>query len=229
MRSRGRREIGLPAPALDRIASDFPLPFRERVGVRVNVLGRDLPAGGRRPPRRCLAAAARRLTRVARRPDRWPDRRPAAPLRGRGPGARPAPPPAPAAAGRDAAPGAVHNLTRAEVAAFLDFAAAISEGAWPEASLYFQRGPDLLRGVEAGQRGRYLQLSTRVPRRLGRQAYVLFAEGGLALREVAEERHGRLIDLAEGLVGLSPQAAMAFLKSAPVLAERLRPGELGAG
>src|SRR3972149_5006607 len=51
MRSRGRREIGLPAPALDRIASDFPLPFRERVGGRVNVLGRDLPPGGRRPPR----------------------------------------------------------------------------------------------------------------------------------------------------------------------------------
>src|SRR3989304_2756405 len=83
-----------------------------------------------------------------------------------------------AAACLDAAPGAVHNLTRAEVAAFLDFAAAISEGAWPEASLYFQRGPDLLRGRGAGRAGRYLQLATRLARRPGRPAHVLFAPAG---------------------------------------------------
>src|SRR3989304_3600437 len=38
-----------------------------------------------------------------------------------------------AAACLDAAPGAGHNLTRAEVAAFLAFAAALSAGAWPAA------------------------------------------------------------------------------------------------
>ena len=133
-----------------------------------------------------------------------------------------------AAACLEAAPGALHSLTQNETAAFIDFAAAISDGAWPEAALYFQRGPDLLRGIEPGQRARYLELSSGVARRLGRQAYVLFAEGSLALRDVAEVHHGRLIELAEGLAGPSPAAAMAFLKSTPVLVKRLRPDELAA-
>src|SRR3972149_2029277 len=62
---------------------------------------------------------------------------------------------------RRGAPGPVPTPAGGGVAAFRDFAAAISEGAWPEASLYFQRGPDLLRGVEAGQRGPYHQHATR--------------------------------------------------------------------
>src|SRR3972149_1599524 len=67
-----------------------------------------------------------------------------------------------AAACLEAAPGALHSLTQNETAAFIDFAAAISDGAWPEAALYFQRGPDLLRGIEPGQRARYLELSSGV-------------------------------------------------------------------
>src|SRR6476620_4258788 len=48
-----------------------------------------------------------------------------------------------AAACLEAAPNVVLHLEPVEVAAFLDFAGAISDSAWPEASLYFQRGPDL--------------------------------------------------------------------------------------
>ncbi|HWO72951.1 MAG TPA: hypothetical protein VNN21_05280 [Dehalococcoidia bacterium] len=133
-----------------------------------------------------------------------------------------------AAACLDAAPHAVQALEHAELIAFLDFAASISDSAWPEASLYFQRGPELLRGVEASQRAAYLQLATRVARRLGRQSYTLFAEGTAALREVEAPRHKRIIELGEQLVGLSPLAAMSFIKSAPALAARLRPDELEA-
>ena len=133
-----------------------------------------------------------------------------------------------AAACLDAAPQAVSALDHAEIVAFLDFAASISDSAWPEASLYFQRGPELLRGVETTQRTSYLELSTRVARRIGRQSYALFAEGTTALREVDDVRHKRFIELAERLVGVSPVAAMSFLKSAPALAERLRPEELEA-
>jgi hypothetical protein len=133
-----------------------------------------------------------------------------------------------AAACLEATPNVVHSLERQELVAFLDFAAAISDAAWPEASLYFQRGPDLLRNVYDTQRAHYLQLSTRVARRLGRQAYTLFAEGSLALKEANPAHHARILDLADMLVPLSPVAAMSFVKSAPVLSERLRPPELEA-
>ncbi len=133
-----------------------------------------------------------------------------------------------AAACLDAAPQAVGRLQHEEIVAFIDFAASISDSAWPEASLYFQRGPELLRGVEPAQRASYLELSTRVARRIGRQSYALFAEGTAAMREVDAERHKRFIELGERLVAASPVAAMSFLKSAPALAERLRPGELEA-
>jgi nitric oxide reductase NorD protein len=133
-----------------------------------------------------------------------------------------------AAACLDAAPLAVESLDHAELVAFIDFAASISDSAWPEASLYFQRGPDLIRAVEPSQRASYLQLSTRVARRIGRQSYALFAEGTTALREVDPHRHKRFIELGSQLVGASPVAAMSFLKSAPVLAGRLRADELEA-
>ena len=133
-----------------------------------------------------------------------------------------------AAACLDAAPQAVGALQHEEIVAFIEYAASISDSAWPEASLYFQRGPELLRNVEPAQRAAYLGLSTRVARRIGRQSYALFAEGTAAMREVQAERHQRFIELGERLIAASPLAAMSFLKSAPVLAERLRPEELEA-
>jgi hypothetical protein len=133
-----------------------------------------------------------------------------------------------AAACLDATPNAVDSLEHGELVAFLEFAASISDSAWPEASLYFQRGPDLLKSVENGQRAHYLEMSTRVARRIGRQSYSLFADGTMALREVEPMRHKRLIELADRLVGVSPVAAMSFIKSSPTLAERLRPEELEA-
>ena len=128
----------------------------------------------------------------------------------------------------EAAPAAVEALDHSELVAFIEFAASISDSAWPEASLYFQRGPELLRGVESTQRAHYLDLSTRVARRIGRQSYALFADGTTALREVDQARHKRLIELGERIVALSPTAAMSFLKSSPVLTDRLRPEELEA-
>ena len=99
------------------------------------------------------------------------------------------------------------TMERADRRAFLDFAAAIADSSWPESNLYFQRGTDLLRQVAADERARYLDLSARVARRIGRQVFTMFADGANSLREVDPIFHGRLIELADRLVGLSPQAA----------------------
>ncbi len=118
------------------------------------------------------------------------------------------------------------KLERRDRHAFLDFAAAVADASWPESNLYFQKGPDLLRHVQAEQRTRYLDLSARVARRIGRQAYALFSDGASALREVDHELHEPLLEMAERTVGLSPVAAMSFLVAAPVVLERLKIDEV---
>jgi hypothetical protein len=69
-----------------------------------------------------------------------------------------------AAACLDAFPDVVTALDQSERLAFLDFASAISDAAWPEASLYFQRGPDLLRPIHDDHRAAFLEVSARVAR-----------------------------------------------------------------
>ncbi len=126
-------------------------------------------------------------------------------------------------------PASSRDLDHAERIAFLDFAAAIADASWPEASLYFQRGPDLLRGVEPGQRAHYLD--SQHPRRPPHRPP--------GLRPLRRGRHRparrrRRLPRPPHRAGrpassrLSPVAAMSFLKSAPTLTERLRLDELEA-
>ncbi|MPZ47868.1 MAG: VWA domain-containing protein [Dehalococcoidia bacterium] len=133
-----------------------------------------------------------------------------------------------AAACLDAFPEVVTALNQAERLAFLDFASAISDAAWPEASLYFQRGPELLRPIHDDHRAAFLEVAARVARRLGREAYSLFAEGANALKNVDLLYHGQLIKMADRLIGISPVAAMSFLKSSPEIAGKLRVEEVEA-
>jgi nitric oxide reductase NorD protein len=131
-----------------------------------------------------------------------------------------------AAACLESSVGVFARMDRADRHAFLDFAAAVADASWPESNLYFQKGTELLRNVTPDERTHYLDLSARVARRIGRQAYTLFAEGANALRDIDETYHGRLIEMADRIVPISPVAAMSFLKSAPIVMVRLRIDEL---
>jgi nitric oxide reductase NorD protein len=131
-----------------------------------------------------------------------------------------------AAACLESSIGVFGRMDRADRHAFLDFAAAVADASWPESNLYFQKGTELLRHITPDQRTHFLDLSARVARRIGRQAYTLFAEGANALKDVDEVYHARLIELADRLVPLSPVAAMAFLKTAPAVMVRLRIDEM---
>ncbi len=102
-----------------------------------------------------------------------------------------------AAACLESSIGAFGRMDKADRNAFLDFAAAVADASWPESNLYFQRGTDLLRYVTPDERTHYLDLSARVARRIGRQAYTLFSEGATALRDV-DERLPRPPDRAGG-------------------------------
>ncbi|MCH8950426.1 MAG: hypothetical protein IIB87_08625, partial [Chloroflexi bacterium] len=76
------------------------------------------------------------------------------------------------------------------------------------------------------KRTRLLTLGGQIAGQLGRDAYALFSEATEALSQVPGDAHADLLGLAEELAVGSPTAAMEFLKSAPSVLRRVRPGDL---
>ena len=121
----------------------------------------------------------------------------------------------------DAAPHLFDMLEESDHGPFLDFAAAIAQASWADARLYFERGHSSLALVQPECRARFLELSARVARSVGRQAYALFADAAAAMGQVDQTAHSHLVSLAEELAVGSPPAAMEFLKSAPDVLRRI--------
>jgi nitric oxide reductase activation protein len=126
----------------------------------------------------------------------------------------------------DAAPHLFTLLSRDDRAPFLTLAGAVAEASWADVRQLFQRGATLLDPIEESQRTRLLLLGTQVAGHLGRHAYPLFAEATEALAQVDRDTHRDLLGLADELAVGSPSAAMEFLKSAPLVLQRIRPGDL---
>ena len=129
--------------------------------------------------------------------------------------------PEPAVACLQALPTVLEGFEPPERGPFVDLAVALANESVTDTALYLQRCPELLAGIEPFQRAHYLQFGDRVVRRLGRQTYSLLTEGARALSEVPVPYHGRIIDLADRLTPLSAGAAIAWIKNAPYLCERL--------
>ena len=104
---------------------------------------------------------------------------------------------------------------------FLDFAKSLTKASWADTRLLFERGPQLLSHIEASERGEFLALSAAVVQSAGRQGFPRFLETASALRLVPVPEHGTLLLLARRLARRSPAAAMAFLRSTPVVLARL--------
>ncbi len=109
---------------------------------------------------------------------------------------------------------------------FLQFAAALSRASWADTRLYFERGPDLVVRIEAEQRGAFLTLASRVVQSSGRQGFPHFMETANALGMIPPSEHAALLGLAGTLARRSPVAAMAFLRSAPIVLQRITADQL---
>ena len=109
---------------------------------------------------------------------------------------------------------------------FLEFAAAVAEASWADTRLYFERGPALISSIERDERGAFLQLAAEVTTQVGRQGYPLFIEAAESLAQVETTYHETLVALARRLAAGSPAAAMAFLRSSPVVLTRLTSDQL---
>ena len=109
---------------------------------------------------------------------------------------------------------------------FIDFASAVARVSWADTRLYFERGPALLEHIEAGERAAFLALAAEVTTDVGRQGYPLFVDAAEALQQSALGYHDALLGFAGKLSERSPAAAMAFLKSSPIVLERLTSDQL---
>jgi hypothetical protein len=109
---------------------------------------------------------------------------------------------------------------------FLEFAAAVAHASWADTRLYFERGPALIANIDRDERGAFLKLAADVTGQVGRQGYPLFIEAAESLAQVEPTYHETLVELAHRLAGGSPAAAMAFLRSSPIVLTRLTADQL---
>ena len=112
-------------------------------------------------------------------------------------------------------------LSPAEREPFLEFAWVLTRASWADARIYFERAPGLLAPIDPGERSGLLELAAQVTASVGRAGFPLFAAAADALRGIARGEHPRLLGFAHRLAQASPVAAMEYLKSAPVVHERL--------
>ena len=87
---------------------------------------------------------------------------------------------------------------------FIDFASAVARVSWADTRLYFERGPELLQHIEAGERSSFLALASAVTTDVGRQGYPLFVDAAEALQQSEHGYHDALLGFARKLSQRSP-------------------------
>ncbi len=108
---------------------------------------------------------------------------------------------------------------------FLKLACFLTESDHKNARVYFAAGPKIVSPIEPSQRGRFLSLAEGVAQTGGDPCSFLL-DCSRALGGLEKTLHHRLLDLFEGLVGDSTTAAIEFLKSCPIVLERIKVSEL---
>ena len=117
-------------------------------------------------------------------------------------------------------------LSPADREPFLEFAWVLTRASWADARIYFERAPALLGPIDPPERAPLLELAAQVTSSVGRGGFPLFAAAADALRGIGRAEHPRLLGFARRLAQASPVAAMEYLKSAPLVSERLTPDQM---
>ncbi len=112
-------------------------------------------------------------------------------------------------------------LSPADREPFIEFAWVLTRASWADTRIYFERAPALLAPIDPPERAGLLELAAQVTASVGRSGFPLFAAAADALRSIGRGEHPRLLGFAHRLAQTSPMAAMEYLKSAPVVHERL--------
>lgn len=105
---------------------------------------------------------------------------------------------------------------------FLGLGVELVKGNWRDVKPYFENGPRIIGHINAGERGRFLELAQRLSESGTGNTITFLLESSSALGEVDPGRHGLLLDMAERLAACSSTAVGEFLKNVPLVMERLQ-------
>lgn len=105
--------------------------------------------------------------------------------------------------------------------AVIAVARVLADRQWREVRGFFDACSDALPNLDTTQRGRFLALARRLVHAGRVNAGEFVTLGSVALMSVAADRRGRLLGLAEGVLGVSPVAVPELMRHAPSLLQRI--------
>ena len=112
--------------------------------------------------------------------------------------------------------------------AFMSLSASLAETSWRQVKGLFDAVKRALPKIESGQRPTFLALAQRLDASGCQNLPVAILEMSDSLGQLDGELHSTLLELAGGMLEVSPLAMPEFLKSCPVALERLTIDQLGA-
>ena len=110
--------------------------------------------------------------------------------------------------------------------AFLSMSRALTQGNWREIKSCLEVSTKVLSVVEDGQRSRFLRLGERLAKAGHRETSAFLLEGAQSFGRVGNQSQRYILDLCETLLGASPEAVPAFLKSLDGVLNRITLGQL---
>ncbi|KPJ53057.1 MAG: hypothetical protein AMJ37_01935 [Dehalococcoidia bacterium DG_18] len=113
------------------------------------------------------------------------------------------------------------GIEREERGPFLSLALVLVKTSFGDAKAYFAQGPSILSRIARWERNRFLTLAKAIASSNGTHTSSFIFDGSQALGQLDEALHSRLLDFFEELLALSPTSAIEFLKSSPILMERI--------
>ena len=110
--------------------------------------------------------------------------------------------------------------------ALIGMGMALVETSWRDVRACFEGVPKVLANVQEDQQGRFLRLAERLARAGLPNLSSFLAEGSSALGKTNGGTQGYLLDLAEQLSPLSPEAAVALLRTSPTVLSRISDSQM---
>ncbi|MEE2884543.1 MAG: VWA domain-containing protein [Chloroflexota bacterium] len=105
--------------------------------------------------------------------------------------------------------------------AFISLASTLVETSWREVKTFFEAGAKALPKITSGERMRFIKLSEKLVNSGCSNVPMLMIDMSASFSNVKNEYHVEILELSDSLVSICPEAVTEFIKSTPVVLERI--------
>ena len=109
---------------------------------------------------------------------------------------------------------------------FISLGASLAESSWRQVKSLFEASGQALPDIHPAERTRFLKLADSLRRSGFPNVPAAMLEVSRSLARLDRDNHARLLELAEGLMEISPDAVSLFIRSCPQALERVTMGQL---